>query len=167
VATVIVLATVVTLFLAAFYGSVELYQVRPGSVAASQYFYAHAPPGSVLGLGAPNFPGRVGPNYDDFQNGSVPPTLTNLPAFQGHLLGPGDVDELNRVYQEHVAGTPGRVYLCLGADQDDYADALGFMAPGSLARLDRALAQSPQWRVVYRNRDAVIYQFLPGGGAVP
>jgi hypothetical protein len=167
VATGVVLAGVLTLFLAAFYGSVELYRVRPGSVAASEYFYAHAPPGSVLGLGAPNFPGRVAANYDEFQTGSVPPTLTTLPAFVGHQLGPGDVSALNAVYQAHAAATSGSVYLCLGADQDEYAHALGFFPEDSLAHLDRALAVSPRWQVVYRNRDAVIYRFVPSGGGAP
>ena len=43
---VVVLAGAAVLFLAAFYGSVELYRVRPGAVAATLYFYDHAAPGA-------------------------------------------------------------------------------------------------------------------------
>jgi len=163
---VVVLLGVVTLFMSAFYGSVELYRVRPGAVAASQYFYDHAAPGSVLGLGAPNVPARLGANYDEFRAGSTPPPLTTLEEFKGRrLLGVADVPALSRLYSSHVATTPGQVYLSLGADQDVYAEVLGFMAKGSLASLDQALTRSSEWRLFYRNPDAVIYQFV--GGASP
>jgi hypothetical protein len=165
----VTLSVAMVLFMSAFYGSVELYRVRPGAVAASQYFYAHAEPGSVLGFGAPNFPGRLAPNYDEFTTGSTPAPLTTLPAFQGHLLGAGDIPALSALYQTHVSGTSGRVYLALSADEDAYAEVLGFMPKGSIASLDRALARrgSPHWRVVYRNHDAVIYLYLPGGPGAP
>lgn len=165
-ATVVVLSGVAALFMAAFWGSVELYRVRPGAVAASQYFYDHAPRGSVLGLGAPNIPARLGANYDEFLGGSTPPALTTLAAFQGHVLGAADLPALSRLYQEHMAATAGRVYLALGADQDVYAEVLGFMPKGSLAHLDGELARSAEWRVVLRNRDAVMYEFI-GPGSPP
>jgi len=84
---VVVLAGVAVLFMSAFYGSVVLYRIRPGAVAASRYFYDHAPPGSVLGLGSPNVPARVGANYDGFGAGSSPPPLTAVEDLQGHRLG--------------------------------------------------------------------------------
>jgi len=160
-AVVVVLSGVVVLFMSAFYGSVELYRVRPGSVAASQYFYAHAEPGSALGLGAPNVPARLADNYDQFVAGSTPPPLTAVEAFQGHQLGAADLDTLASIYQTSVRDTPGKVYLSLSLDQDAYAEVLGYLPKGSIASVDRALAVSPRWRVFYRNGEAVIYEFLP------
>jgi len=158
---VVVLSGVAVLFLSSFYGSIELYRVRPGALAAIRYFYDHAEPGSVLGLGAPNVPARVGANYDQFLVGSTPPPLTDVAELQGHRLGADDLPTLSRLYQKHFASSPGKVYLSLSADQDVYAEVLGYMPKGSIAALDRALADSPQWRVFFRNRDAVIYEFVP------
>jgi len=159
----VALVGVAALFLSSFYGSIELYRVRPGAVAATRYFYDHAEPGSVLGLGAPNVPARVAANYDEFLVGSTPPPLTEVTELQGHRLGAGDLPTLSRLYQQHFFSSPGKVYLSLSADQDVYAEVLGYMPKGSIAGLDRALADSPQWRVFFRNRDAVIYEFVPDG----
>jgi hypothetical protein len=159
-AVVVVLTGAAVLFMAAFYGSVELYRVRPGAVAAAVYFYGHAQPGSVLGVGAPDSPARLAGNYDDFLRGSTPPPLTSLDAFRGRRLGVGDLPALADLYRGSAVGTPGDVFLVLTADQDVYAHVLGLLPKGSIAGLDRALAASPDWRVFYRNRDAVIYQFV-------
>jgi hypothetical protein len=156
------LGVVVVLFMSAFYGSVELYRVRPGSLAASRYFFDQAEPGSVLGLASPNVPARVGARYDQFMIGSTPPTLSSIEGFQHHLLGPADLPALARLYREHAEQTAGDVYLSMSTDQQVYAEVLGLMPPGALAGLDRALASSGEWRLFYRNGDAVIYRFLPG-----
>jgi hypothetical protein len=156
------LSVVLVLFMSAFYGSVELYRVRPGAVAASQYFFDHARPGSVLGLVAPNVPGRVGANYDKFKAGSAPPALSTLEEFQNHKLGATDLSALSNLYREHAQETPGDVYLSLSEDQQVYVEVLGLMPKGSLASLDRTLGSSAEWQLFYRNGDAVIYRFLPG-----
>jgi len=164
---VVVLVGIAVLFMSAFYGSVELYRVRPGAVAASRYFYAHAPPGSVLGLGAPNVPARLAANYDEFVAGSIPPPLTAVEAFQGHELGTRDLQTLASIYETYRPAAPAGLYLSLGRDQDTYAEVLGYFPKASLANLDRALAESPQWQIFYRNGDAVIYEFVPQPPARP
>ncbi|MEN3314725.1 MAG: hypothetical protein V7605_959, partial [Acidimicrobiaceae bacterium] len=97
---------------------------------------------------------------DEFLGGSTPPPLTTLDEFRGHRLGPADLPALANLYRDHVAATQGDVYLFLSADQDLYSEVLGLLPKGSIAGLDRALAASPDWRVFYRDRDAVIYRFL-------
>jgi hypothetical protein len=156
----VVLTTVVVLFMSAFYGSVELYRVRPGAVQASQYYFDHAPPGSVLGLVSPNVPGRVGANYDEFVKGSAPPPLSEAPALQHRMLGPADVAFVTRLYREHLKGTTGGVFLSMSSDQETYVRVLGLMPAGALEGLDRALARSPDWSLFYRNGDAAIYQLV-------
>jgi hypothetical protein len=34
------------------------------------------------------------------------------------------------------------------------------MPEGAVARLERALAEAPEWRVFFRSPDAVIYEFV-------
>lgn len=156
------LSVVIVLFMSAFYGSIELYRVRPGAVAADQYFYDHARPGSVLGLVSPNVASRVSGRYDQFMSGSTPPALSTVEAFEHHLLGAADLPALAKLYSGHVEETPGDIYLALSADQQVYVEVLGLMPAGALDGLDRALASSPEWELFYRNADAVIYRFLPG-----
>ncbi len=154
------LSVVVLLFMSAFFGSVELYRVRPGAVAANQYFYDHARPGSILGLVSPNVPARMGPRYVEFMSGSTPPVLSTVEAFQNHQLGPADLPALSSLYREHTEATSGDIFLLLSADQQTYVEVLGLMPRDALARLDRALASTTDWELFYRNDDAVIYRFL-------
>jgi hypothetical protein len=41
-----------------------------------------------------------------------------------------------------------------------YSHVFKLLPDGSLDSLDNALAASPQWRVFFRNQDAVIYEFV-------
>jgi hypothetical protein len=154
------LVTVLALFMSAFYGSVELYRVQPGALEASQYYFDHAPAGSVLGLVAPNVPGRVGANYDEYVKGTAPLPLSGVTALQNRILGPADLPIVAQLYREHLAGTTGGVYLSMSSDQETYVRVLGLMPAGALEGLDRALSRSPDWRLFYRNGDAAIYQFV-------
>ena len=161
VASGVALSVVIVLFMSAFYGSVELYRVRPGALAANQYFYDHARPGSVLGLVSANVPSRVGARYDEFMSGSTPPVLSTLDAFHNHVLGEADLPALSALYREHAGHTSGDMYLSLNTDQQVYVEVLGLMPAGAVAGLDRALAASVDWELFYRNADAVIYRLLP------
>ncbi|MDQ6946453.1 MAG: HEAT repeat domain-containing protein [Actinomycetota bacterium] len=156
-----VLPATVAMLLFAFYGSAELYAVRPGEVQAGQYFYDHAAPRSVLRTVAPNFPASVGDRYNEF--GTAPDVLSMLSTAFGDLhnrsLDPSDPPVIAQLI-ERSAGPGASVgqYLVLSKGQQVYAEVMGLSPPGSLARLDRALAESPDWQVFYRNTDAVIYR---------
>jgi hypothetical protein len=104
----------------------------------------------------------VSGRYDEYEAGSTPPALSTVEEFLNHPLGPADLPALARLYQEHAEQTPGDVYLSLSTDQQVYVEVLGLMPRGALGGLDRALASSGEWELVYRNGDAVIYRFLPG-----
>lgn len=158
------LSVVLVLFMSAFYGSMELYRVRPGAVLASQYYFDHAPPGSVLGLASSNVPGRIGSNYDEYVDGFAPPPLSSIPELLNRVLGPADIPLLNQLYEEHRAAATGGVFLSLSRDQTTYVEVLGLMPERALAGLDKALAEAPEWRLFYRNADAAIYEFMGGDG---
>ena len=168
----LLLSVVVVLFMTAFFGSLELYRVRPGEVQASQYFYDHAEAGSVLVLATSRFPGRVAANYDQFvSSDSTPNLLAPENGLRRRMLGTDDLPEVNRLVQQYVDPGGGRVYLVLTSDQQVYAEVLGLVPRGSLTSLVQALDQAPEWEEFYRNEDAVIYRLVEpaadGGTAEP
>lgn len=166
----VTLAVGVVLFMSAFFGAEELYRVRPGEVRASQFFYEHAQPHSVLVLGAADFPSRVAANYDDFVSTDATPNL--LATDYGsprHILSKG-LPAVSSFVAESAKYVPGGAYLVLTSDQAVMAEVLRQAPPGALQRLDAALSHSPEWQLFYRNSDAVIYRFLgarPSGSAPP
>ena len=165
----IVLSVTVALFMSAFFGAEELYLVRAGEVEASHYFYDHAEPDSVFfTVTALMFPIRVSAHYDRFQAmGDNPPNLlTTVDQFRHRMLGPDDLPAISAFVDNHViGGAPGR-YLILSTGQDVYARVLGLLPAGSMASLDRALSESDDWSVDFRNSDAVIFRSLTGESAV-
>lgn len=160
----VALSVTLALFMSAFFGAEELYRVRPGEVAASQYFYDNAEPGSVLTLTAPNFPTRVSGRYDQFRTAgdNLPNLLTTGKQFRHRMLGPDDLPAIAEFVDHYVSGAEGAGgrYLVLSTGQEVYAQVLGLLPPGSLASLGDALAASADWRVFYRGPDAVIYESL-------
>jgi HEAT repeat protein len=163
-AVAVAVPVAVVLMLSAFFGSMELYEVRPGSVRASQHFYDHARPGSVLAFAGPGFPVRVKASYDQFviPPGDSKPNFLALDGFRHRMLGREDLPALGRFMEENAAGSGVDAYLALTAEQEVSAEVLGILPEGSLTSLERALAESPEWRVFYRAPDAVVYQFLGG-----
>ena len=123
----VALSVLIVLFMSAFYGSIELYRVRPGAVTANQYFFDHARAGSVLGTVSPNVPSRVSARYDEFDAASTPPALSTVEVFLGHVLGRADLPALARLYREHADTATGDVYLSLSTDQQVYVEVLGLM----------------------------------------
>ncbi|MHB8669981.1 MAG: HEAT repeat domain-containing protein [Acidimicrobiales bacterium] len=164
VAVGLVLSAVLTMFMSAFLGAAELYVVRPGEVHASQYFYDHAQPASDLTLVAPNFPTRVGDRYNEFASGGGNPVdlLTTGTGFRHRMLGKADLPAIARFVEQHGGRIQGSHYLILSTGQAFYSEVLGLLPRGSLASLDEALKRSPDWRVFYRTRDAVIYRLARG-----
>lgn len=164
----VVLSVVVVLFMTAFFGSIELYRVRPGEIQASQYFYDHAEQGSVLVLATSRFPGRVAANYDQFvSSDSTPNLLAPENGLRRRMLGTDDLPDINRFVQQYVEPGGGRVYLVLTSDQQVYAEVLGLVPRGSLTGLTHALDQAPEWEEFYRNEDAVIYRLVEPGVPAP
>lgn len=163
----VMLSVTVVLFMTAFFGSLELYRVRAGEVQASQYFYDHAEPASVLVLATSRFPGRLSASYDQFvSSDSTPNLLAKENGFRHRMFGTDDLPDITRFVQQFVNPDGGRVYLVLTSDQQIYAEVLGLVPVGSLTSLAEALSQAPEWEQFYRNDDAVIYRLVEAGRAV-
>ena len=153
---VALLATVGLLFPALF--GLDMQNVMPpAEVRASTYFYSHAEPGSVL-LSSPYFPTRLAANYGDFvinANGSDPNFLDE--RLWGGKLSADDLPILADKIRSYGVTTG---YVVLSTSQSDAATLFGILPEGSFASLERALLNSPNWSVFYRNSDAIIFQFL-------
>jgi hypothetical protein len=159
-----VLSVILALFLPAYFGLEHLNEMRPGEVAASEFFYDHAPAGSVLVLAAPNFPVRVGGRYGEFKIpwGVHDPNLMDAhdQAFRHRMLGDGDLADIESVVRVYQDAMGGRGFVAISESQKAYVRAYRVLPEGSLASLDRALAASSDWRLYFRNGDAAIYELV-------
>ncbi len=157
-ATMAVAAALLVAFVPAFYGQEELFQVRTGEVAASEYLYAHAPAGSALVLAGPNFPKRYGPRYsllagphDDDE-----PNLLRGSQFRGRPLGARDVGAV----VAYMRSYSDRGYLVFSASGLEFARVFRLTPPGALEKLEAAIRRSPRFRLWYANRDTRIYELV-------
>ena len=55
-------------------------------------------------------------------------------------------------------------YILITRSQKIAVDDLGSMPLGSLDDVEQALRRSPEFRVAYENRDAVVFTLADGGG---
>jgi hypothetical protein len=149
-----------SLFVPSFLGQEELNIISPGEVAASEWFYSHARRRSVLLLAAPGFPYRYGATYPDYNGpeGDANPNLLADPNFQGRQLGPASLRGV--IYRITLYSEYG--YVSFTNDETAYAETLGITPRGALRNLEVAMARSPDFRLVYGNRDARIYELVGG-----
>jgi hypothetical protein len=155
------LALLLGLFLPAYFGMAATNEVRPGEVAASQYFYDHAPPRSVLMIAAPQFPVRLAGNYEQFRltTGEASPSLLTVkPSLRHKMLGDRQVPGIAQVMRNYGGGQP--VYLVVSRNGKVTSEVLDLLPRGSLDKLERGLSRSRRFRVWYRNADATIFQLV-------
>lgn len=150
------------LFVPSFFGQEELNIISVGEVRASEQFYYHARPGSVLVLAAPGFPYRYGGTYSEFKGpeGDANPNLLTSPIFQNRQLGAAEVpDVIERIREYSKYG-----YIVFAKDETAYAQVMNITPAGALAHLEAAVAQSPDFRLWYANQDAQIYELVARHG---
>jgi hypothetical protein len=154
----IALSVMTVLFLQAYFGLAEINYVRPTEVAASDYFYGHARPGSVLILAAPNYPERGSGIYDHFvvTSGAYDPKLIPNPDFTHRVLGADDLPAIEKVLHSYAP----HGYFAITTGMKVYAHVFKLLPDGALDNLDHALAASKRWKVFYRDKDAVIYELV-------
>jgi hypothetical protein len=151
-------AVFTALFVPSFFGQEELNIISPGEVRASEQFYYHARPGSVLVLAAPGFPYRYGGTYPEFRGpeGDANPNLLTSHIFQSRPLGAAEVpDVIARIRQYSRYG-----YIVFAKDETAYAQVMRITPIGALAQLEAAVARSPAFRLWYANNDAQIYELV-------
>jgi hypothetical protein len=140
---------VLGVFLIAYYGKERMNYFTPQEVAAARYVDTHAPPDSLLVDVTNNYPFSF-KNYERFVYVSI---ALEPPTSQARLLAaPAAVlsDWLdNPSYRDG--------YLIITRSQKIELEEDGAMPVGSIGAIERALLSSPRFRVVFRNRDAVVF----------
>ena len=155
------LALLLALFVPAYFGMAATNEVRPGEVAASQYFYDHAPPRSLLMIASPQFPVRLAGNYDQFAltiGEADPSLLTVKPSLRHKMLGDRHVPAVAQAMRDYAGGEPA--FLAVSRNGKVTSQVLDMLPRGSLDQLERALSRSRRFRIWYRNADTTIFQLV-------
>ncbi len=149
---------VAVFFIQAFYFDSELNIVPKGEVTASEYFYAHAPAGSVLLLASRDFPTRLGARYAVMRGPLEPeqPNLLDIHSFEERPLGSADIPAVIGVIHQYSS----RGFVVFTAGDYHFATLNELTPPGALENLERAVATSSHFRLWYSSSDTRIYQLI-------
>ncbi|WP_252396263.1 glycosyltransferase [Streptantibioticus parmotrematis] len=156
---VLVVALLAALSLA-YYGKEDTNYFTPSETAAAQWLYAHAPRFSLIVAASDNFPYA----YSDYGYHDRLWLDEAAPVDQRLLLR-DPATEL-RVLS---GGGPARpVYLILTRAQEAQVSSTGALPPGTVPRIETALAADPaSYPVLYRGPDAIVYRVLPASAGGP
>jgi hypothetical protein len=144
-------------FFFAYYGDERQNHYTRHEFEASQFLYNTAPQGSLLIEGTDNYPSRF-KNYELFSYA----TIDNEPTADKLYLIDHPVETLlNWMSDDRYSAT----YLIITRSQKAEVDVLGVMPPGSLDKIEQALKQSPEFKVIYSNKDASIFVLSNHQGA--
>jgi O-antigen/teichoic acid export membrane protein/aminoglycoside phosphotransferase len=144
-------------FLLPYYGKEHQNYFTPEEVTASKFLYSHAPPGALLVDGTTNYP-RQFQDYERFKYVTVSDEPRDSQARV--LAHPAEVLDGWMTDDDHNGG-----FVIITRSQKADVSDMGVMPQGSLDRIESALLHSPRIRVVFRNRDAIIFApaSAPGG----
>jgi O-antigen/teichoic acid export membrane protein/aminoglycoside phosphotransferase len=136
-------------FLLPYYGKEHQNYFTPKEVAASKYLYSHAPPGALLVDGTTNYPRQ----FQDYERFKYVTVSDEPPDSQARVLAdPARVLDGWMTDDDYNGG-----FVIITRSQKVDVSDMGVMPRGSLDRIERALLHSPRIRVVFRNRDAIIF----------
>lgn len=152
-ALLVVTALFVAGFVAGNYGKERANHFTGAEVAASQWLFSQ-PAGTVYGVTA-NFPWAF-KNYEDYRYHWF--EYDGVTGKKTLLADPAGV-----IAREAQQQSGGRAYVVLGRSQDADVEMTGVMPPGTLDRIRRSLASSPQFTETFRNSDVVIFTYTGGG----
>jgi hypothetical protein len=149
-------------FLITRYGNERMDVFTPKEVTAVDRLYAIATPGSHVVAVVDNLPWKS-QHYVTYRYGLVAdlPDWPSIDTVHPNLTGV--VDEVADMTDQ--GGRNG--YVIVTRSQKLTSDSAGPAPQGSLDRLERRLAQSPRFKMIYSNADAQILERvrLPGGSA--
>jgi GT2 family glycosyltransferase len=138
----------------AYFGQELANHIAPSEVRAAEWYERNAPPGSSRLQLAPSVPARLTARYPKVTLADLNPLLDH-PEFRGRQLGSRDLPRIERMMR---AAGARRTYLVLTRHQNDFARLNGLLPEGSMARLERALEASADFRPVYRHPGARIFR---------
>jgi hypothetical protein len=146
-------------FCLAYYGKERANYFKPEEVAASEWVYDHAPPGSLLVAGTTALPWAY-THYETYEY----MFLSTLPLAEREVL---ERDPLGGL-EASLGRRDSPIYVILSDSQDAEARYTGPLPDKAVATLGAALARSPSAREVFRSGEAKVFSVtLPIIGGRP
>ncbi|HLI58647.1 MAG TPA: phosphotransferase [Solirubrobacteraceae bacterium] len=147
---------VLGMFLFPYYGDERTNYVPPREVTAARWLDAHAVPGSLV-VDATSCDELDSLDYEHF----VCLPLSAQPAATARRL---IADPVRNLVPWLAGSAYRRGYVFLSENQSMMVRELGALPRGSLGALERRLLASPRFRVLYRNRDAIVFTLAGSAG---
>lgn len=140
---------IIVAFLFAYYGKEKQYYFTPEEVAAANYLYGNALPGSLLIEGTGDYPARFR-NYELYTY--VPIDLEPTEAKAQIIANPASEMQRWMGNRQYPAA-----YIFITRSMMAEVNMVGSMPAGSLESITRKLMDSDKFKVLYSNQDAVIF----------
>jgi hypothetical protein len=146
-------------FLPAYFGLEQANRITGDDVATSRWYEAHAGPGALAVVAAPNFPSPLTRRYVALRtmSGDGMTSLSDYPQLTRLRDGGAGAASIARFA---AARRGGPLYVVLSGSQRRYAQLYGLFHPGFLSGLDRALARAPAFRRVYGTGQSSVYEYV-------
>lgn len=136
-------------FLLGYYGKEQQNYFSPTEVSAAHWVYTNAPPGSLLVEGSTNYPGR----FIDYEKFTYVP-LDREPENSRKVLLSDPAVKLAGWFTDPRYSD---AFVILTRSQAIAVDSGTAMPPGSLAKIEKSLRESPQFEVAHETKDAIIF----------
>lgn len=155
-----VVALVLSLFVPNFFGNEDVYYVPGSEVQACQWLADNTLPGTVFVQSVPGFPARCSADYYTHvgpSRGDTPNLLSVDKRFAKNDFT-SDLPALTGQVYDKVRAYGKDSRLIFSVSQERYARAWGlFGGAAGYERLESAVRNSQQFRLVYENSDTRIY----------
>ena len=142
-------AVVLSTFLFAYYGKEQWTYFTKGEVFAAQTVFYTAPPNSLLVEGTPDFPTHFA-NYTNFTYVDI----SSEPASSQDKVLKHPAQAL---YGWLSDARYAQAYLIITKSQKAETEALGELPPGSLDKIEQRLLADSRFKVLYHDKDAVVF----------
>jgi hypothetical protein len=156
--TVLLSGTLLIGFYFAYYGKERQYYFTQNEVDAAHYLYNVAPAGSLLVEGSRNYPSQ----FQNYEFHTYVPIAREPQESRSNVID-HPVEVLSRWMNNRQYSA---AYLIITRSQKAESDMLGVMPAGSLDRIEQALMQSREFKVIYGNEDAKIFVLANGANGV-
>lgn len=131
------------------YGPVAVYDFTPAELTASLWLYHHAPQGSLLVLGADNFPILEVANYNHYDLQVIPVEPQEGPFWPNEASIP-EMEQWLTSFRHRTA------YIVFSRSMVTYLSY--FDSPRGYLQMANAIRYRHGWSVIYRNADTTIYR---------
>jgi GT2 family glycosyltransferase len=132
-----------------YYGKERQNYFSKDEVRATEYVYRVAPPGSLLIGGLNNYPFP----FRDYERYTYAALANTDPPGRRHAIS----DPVEAIERMAASSDSPAAYVLITRSQKAIADETGVLPRGSLDRIERALAGSSAFRLLYANRDASLF----------